>query len=414
MAGTLAVCLLAMPACAKAKANGLEPEYPAAVGNSDNARSRLLEENPVDSGFYEILNQFAVRSGALALGSGSNEAYSPLSLYLALAVASEGAGGENKEQFLQVLGVEGKEEEYLRKQCNMLLNQLYGIQYPYYKCDVSNSLWLSGDIRWKNDFTKTAVSDYYASLYQVDFKDPQTGKQMGAWVKERTKGVIDPQISVSQAQLMSILNTVYFKAEWVDKFEQASIEDGVFHTSDNQEVDCRFLTRTRNPYGFLMGDGFMRSSLGFKDNARIVFVLPDEGKDIAKMTADPKLLEDMLLLPDNGSAKVNFKIPKFSFGSDLELAQVLQQMGLTEAFTENADFSFMTETPVWISNVRQQSHMSLDENGVEAASFTKIDYAGAAMPLPEEVDMVLDRPFLYGIYSQNVLVFVGICQNPAE
>ena len=115
-----------------------------------------------------------------------------------------------------------------------------------------------------------------------------------------------------------------------------------------------------------------------------------------------------------GTAKVNLKIPKFSFGSDLELTQVLEQMGLTDAFSETADFTPMTEEPVWISSVRQQSHMSLDEKGVEAASFTNIAYSGAAMPQPEVVDMILDRPFLYGIYCQNVLVFVGICQNPGE
>lgn len=414
LAGTMAVCLLAMPACAKAAPGGVEPAYPTAVSEDDyDARSKLIEDNELDSGFYETLNQFAIRSGALALGSGGNEAYSPLSLYLALAVASEGAGGQNKEQFSQVLGVAGKDESYLKEQCSRLLNQLYGIQYPYFQCSVSNSLWIGKDTQWNSGFLNTAVSDYYASLYQVDFADPMTGKQMGAWVKERTKGVIEPQMDVSK-QLMSILNTVYFKAEWMDKFEKESIEDGIFHTSDNQEVDCKFLTRTRNPYGYLLGDGFMRSSLGFKDNANIVFVLPDEGKSIVDMAADQQLLEDMLMLPDSGTAKVNFKIPKFSFGSDLELTQVLEQMGLTDAFTEAADFTPMTEEPVWISSVRQQSHMSLDEKGVEAASFTNIAYSGAAMPQPEVVDMILDRPFLYGIYCQDVLVFVGICQNPGE
>ena len=73
----------------------------------------------------------------------------------------------------------------------------------------------------------------------------------------------------------------------------------------------------------------------------------------------------------------------------------------------------MTDDPVYLSGIRQQAHIALDEKGVEAAAFTQIQYSGAAMAKEEVVELILDRPFLYGIRYQGNLVFMGICRNPA-
>ncbi len=56
--------------------------------------------------------------------------------------------------------------------------------------------------------------------------------------------------------------------------------------------------------------------------------------------------------------------------------------------------------------------MAIDENGVEASAFSKSDFYGA--PIPNgQADMILDRPFLYGIRSATgQLLFIGVCGNP--
>ena len=68
---------------------------------------------------------------------------------------------------------------------------------------------------------------------------------------------------------------------------------------------------------------------------------------------------------------------------------------------------------VFVSDIKQNSHIELDENGVTASAFTEIGYVGAALP-DGRAEMVLDRPFLYAIVNENgVVIFVGICDNPA-
>jgi len=48
---------------------------------------------------------------------------------------------------------------------------------------------------------------------------------------------------------------------------------------------------------------------------------------------------------------------------------------------------------------------------VEAAAFTEIAWAGAALR-QGRAEMILDRPFLYAIRHRGQVIFVGICGKP--
>ena len=73
--------------------------------------------------------------------------------------------------------------------------------------------------------------------------------------------------------------------------------------------------------------------------------------------------------------------------------------------------------PAYISEVRQGTAFSVDENGVEAAAYTEISMnETAALVEPEPpLDMRWDRPFLYGVRSADgTLLFVGVCAEPTQ
>ena len=73
----------------------------------------------------------------------------------------------------------------------------------------------------------------------------------------------------------------------------------------------------------------------------------------------------------------------------------------------------MVDGTTYISEVQQGTRIRLDEKGVEAAAYTEILYAGSAAPSPNPPDMILDRPFLYGLYTaEDTPLFLGICDDP--
>lgn len=113
---------------------------------------------------------------------------------------------------------------------------------------------------------------------------------------------------------------------------------------------------------------------------------------------------------------VNLSVPKFDVSSDLELSQALKALGVTDIFDSKvSDFTPMTGdmAGIFLSTIQHAARVKIDEEGCAAAAFTVMAYAGAAMPPEEEVDFVLDRPFLFAITGSDGLpLFVGVVNQP--
>jgi serpin B len=75
----------------------------------------------------------------------------------------------------------------------------------------------------------------------------------------------------------------------------------------------------------------------------------------------------------------------------------------------------MADDGLFISSARQLARISIDEDGVEAAAYTEIsmDATSAIVDEPRPVELIFDRPFLFFIEYQGVILFTGVVQNPA-
>jgi hypothetical protein len=75
-----------------------------------------------------------------------------------------------------------------------------------------------------------------------------------------------------------------------------------------------------------------------------------------------------------------------------------------------ADFSKMSDTPLYISEVRHKTYIQVDENGTKAAAATSVIMNECAAMPPEDFRTVkLDRPFVYMILDANDLpLFIGV------
>lgn len=99
--------------------------------------------------------------------------------------------------------------------------------------------------------------------------------------------------------------------------------------------------------------------------------------------------------------EVTWKIPKFNFSSKFEVVEVLNRLGINSAFATDADFSGITDHPAFISDIVQETHISLDENGVEASDFTQVSYSTGGLVEGDSIEMILNHPFIYGITADN-------------
>lgn len=396
----------------------LDVVYPAVFAYDDyEARIALREQNPVDEAIVEAIRNFSYQSTSLLLSDdGRNQNYSPLSLYFALSLAASGAEQETAAELLTVLGV--PDNATLAQQAGNLYRQLYH-ENKIGKLKIANSIWMDKDylgqpLDFKDTFIKQAAEQFYASAHYVDFDQPESGEQIAAWIAEQTQGTLQPKFEADPEQILAIINTIYFYDQWIDRFSKDETAEDVFYLTNQNEVKSEFMNRTYGSAGFSRGDNFTRSSLALKNAAQMVFILPDKGVSPYDLLATPELTR---LAIEGGEAhygEVVWKLPKFSFSSTFDLKDMLIRLGVDKAFRQEADFSGITDHLAYISGVRQETHIAIDEDGVEAAAFTKIDFAGAAMP-EGRAEMILDRPFIFAITGQNdSLLFIGVCENPAQ
>lgn len=393
-----------------------QPEYPEGIRFSDyEARRERRNENPVSASSYDAIRQFSYKTAAQVFREvKQNGCYSPLSLYYALALAATGAENETRDELLGLLGFDSTSD------ISTELGNLYRLLYThseFSRLKIANSIWLDNEIdghpyTYKEPFVKNATDNFYASLFSVDFSDKSTGSMMSQWISGSTNGRLTPVMISDPQQIMSILNTVYFYDQWINKFNTENTKEDIFYRDDGTEIPCDFMNMTNSSQGFSKGEGYTRSSLGLKNNASMVFILPDEGVSISELLSSPEAIADLFTGGEDKNGKVVWSIPKFGYSSSFDLTETLKALNVHSAFNQDADFSGITDGTAFISGVKQETYISIDENGVEASAYTAIAFAGAAMP-EDNAEMILNRPFIYGITAPGeILVFMGVFVDP--
>ena len=109
-------------------------------------------------------------------------------------------------------------------------------------------------------------------------------------------------------------------------------------------------------------------------------------------------------------------LPKFKLEYKQELKEVLTDLGMGLAFSDQADFSGMTdEVELMISQVLHKTFIEVNEEGTEAAAATSVGMAMTSFGGDEKsFNMEVNRPFLVMIVDvgSGEMVFTGWVKNP--
>ena len=374
------------------------------------ARLALGREQSAALGDFLAASARQLLTGA----AGENRVYSPLNIYLALAMLAEVTDGESRGQILEVLGAESIEG--LREQAGAVWNAAYrddGVTTTV----LASSLWISEDLIYRQETLDALAEHYYAASYQAPMGTDAADQALTDWTAEQTRGLIGSDGKVLETTpdtLMVLASTLYVMGRWNTEFQPENNTDDVFTTADGAEQEAEFMHRTENAY-FLSREGYQAASL-HSSAGEVVFVLPDEGVSPRELLADPEFLGSLDVYGDDGIyGEVRWSVPKFDVGSDLDLKSTLAGLGITSVLdTKTADFSPLTGTePVWLDQAKQIARVQVDEQGIVAAAVTLLGLGDGGPEVdPRICVMDLDRPFLFVVRSNNdVNLFVGVVDS---
>lgn len=386
-----------------------------------NDRSARLDQ---PKGYQNGMDAY-VRSSMSAFLTGDNtenHVYSPLNIYMALGMLAEITDGNSRRQILDVLGASDLDE--LRAQAGAVWNANY-CKDGAVTSVLASSLWLDEQVHFRRETLDSLAKHYYASSYQGAMGSAAFNTALQNWLDEQTGGLLKEQarnIELDEETIIALASTVYYQAKWSQTFSSGQTESGVFHAPGG-DVTCDFMHQSHFRT-YYCGERFaaVQQSMA-ADGGSMWFFLPDEGTDAAELLADDEILS--LLMPSSqGSAAaanaknivVNFAVPKFDVASQLELEDGLRALGITDVFdTKTADFSALTQNSddMYLSQAKHAARVTIDEDGCTAAAFTVMAVDGMSLPPDDEVDLILDRPFLFVLSGIDGLpLFIGIVNQP--
>jgi serine protease inhibitor len=201
-----------------------------------------------------------------------------------------------------------------------------------------------------------------------------------------------------------LANAVYFKGDWVTRFDEA--RPAPFTRADGSAVQADTMHVIAPDLGYAEGDGWQAVELPYADSdLSMLVMIPTDGSDPGTLL-DPAALAQVRA--DVRPHVVELFLPKWDFETSIDLLPPLRDLGLTAV----DDFSGISDVDLFVDQAIHRADITVDESGTEAAAVTGIAFrvcAGCGPPIVHA-----DHPFVFAIVHEptGTPLFIGRVADP--
>lgn len=353
---------------------------------------------------------------------------SPYSISSALAMTFAGARGDTATQMSSVMHF-NLPEDRLHPAFNALdlVLESRGSESvdkgKPFELSIANALWGQTGFPFEQAFLDLLAKNYGAGMMLVDFIHATESARLAinAWVEEQThqriKDLLGPGTITADTRLV-LTNTIYFNAGWLDKFKKDLTHSEPFYPLDSTKINVDMMHMDQSldlPY--TKTSEFQAVALPYVgEKVEMVVILPKAGRfnAVESGLTGQKFME---ILADMKLSMGKVSMPAFGMEYKASLGKPLQDMGMTTAFSSNADFTGMTKQGgLAISDVIHQTFLKVDEEGTEAAGATAVVMVGTSVPVDPPFEMIVNRPFIFAIVDRptGAVLFLGRVLSPGS
>ncbi len=359
------------------------------------------------SGKYNEITRYLMESFAKAK-KGENIVISPTSIIMLLGIAADAVQGKTRDEILDVIGSNISYEE--------LMAVLKEIQT---NSSASDSLMLSNAVCVKDRISESVSPTYPERLRDVFdgklFTSADIVRDVNAWVKEKTKGMIEKAADESMNErLACLMNAIAFEAEWLEPYEEDDIYDGEFNNADGTVTEVQMLDSSEDTY---IEDEFFTGFMKPYKDEKYVFMalLPKKKKSASFLLRTIKQIDFSKLFNESVYGTVYVTMPEFKYDFGEDMTELCKELGISTLFTPEADFSPMSSEWLKVDSIIHKAHIEVDRMGTKAVAVTMAYVVDGCAPSMDFKSVCLDRPFVYAIMDTETCwpVFTGI-YNQAE
>uniref|UniRef100_A0A1I8EZC9 SERPIN domain-containing protein n=1 Tax=Wuchereria bancrofti TaxID=6293 RepID=A0A1I8EZC9_WUCBA len=326
------------------------------------------------------------------------EITSPASISIALFMIYLGANGKTKQELSKIFG-RGKFTLNGRKSNNYILN-------------IANRLYIRQEFSIKPNFSFLLQFYFSETLYK--FNDEQIGQltqEIDSWASKNTNNKITKFMvtaKVNSETKMLLLNAIYFKALWKKQFFSAKTLKQNFYISHNKQhsVSMMLLIAKLSYYE----DFFVRvvKVPYICDEIEMIIILPRIPFDLQNVRKKMTGKDLDYYIKHSVPAKVMLTLPKFELEQEMNLEDTLRKLGITDIFSENANFKGISDDPISITNIIHKASFQVTENGVENMAIS--EFKSTDITCKNCITFTANQPFLFFIVQRSEIVLLtGQC-----
>ena len=348
---------------------------------------------------------------------------SPLGVVYSLNLISNGASGHTKQQLQHQLGTSQyslDEINALRRKMMLCHAKVVEDELGYKSAFLKSSnlfLYRDNGQNINQDFVNSIEYNYFADC--MPFAEQNDAQRIvDKWNKNTNHGLIK-DIMINGISDNLIINTLLFKASWTREFEDTKLDTFYVANDKVSMVKMMCLTDEDRCLRYMQNEQYAMLRMPY--DVRIPFVgcfymdvlLPNEN-----LTVD-SLIQQLDMNQYEKSTRrldkydiIKVRFPKFQVKSSIDLNSMLSGIGLSELFSMNADFSPMSDAPLYLNKMMQDVEIEVDEKGTLAQAVTITSLASLSEDVRKKntrAEFYANRPFIYFIRDYfGSICFAGV------
>jgi len=307
------------------------------------------------------------------------------------------------------------------------LAQLQRIELLYNKTDnsnvalsLANGAFVDKSVDLKERFMDLLKITFLATVQQESFKEnPNLAREdINQWVEQQTHGWIEDFLQPDQVTVFTkliLVNALFFKGEWLEKFDANLTEDGSFQCLAPNTIQTVKMMKRVGKVPFAAVDDLQAKVLWlpFSDNiTELAIILPNTKDGLPALEqllrSNTSRLFDVLRNSRGEETEVTLSIPRMNVSSVMDLKNILIETFKMEDLFDysKADFTPMTSASgLAVSSVVHKAEFEMNEEGATAAAATSVE---ASVRSLQQTLFTVDRPFLLVLHGpQKMPMFMG-------
>jgi len=426
--------IIFVSACSKNKAESPidSPQMEDATAQTPSAGSGLTSAQAAaaEVGDYAATqsNHFSFKLFRELNHKPGNIFFSPYSINAALGMTYSGAKGATADEIAEVMGYSQSPDDQHRilgkNQADLLS---YAEKNPL-ELNVANAIFSAAPNApyLKRGYINLLRESFAAELFNLDFSKAQESSDfINEFVSKATNDRIRDMMTKAKLEKIGdgivLINAVYFKADWLQKFSPKDTREDRFYLDPNRQktmmIDMMH-QKARFGYGKIPGYEILEMPYAAEDMS-MVMILPERMETLEK-ELDEELFDKLMDALKIQETRVF--IPRFRMEESLDaLGDSFQSLGMRSAFDPDlADFSGIMSVDkarnLYISSISHKAFLEVKEEGSEAAAATDVSFAVTSFQPPSEIPVFrADRAFVLMIIHRpsRQILFMGKLIEPA-